>query len=82
VNGPEVQQKLSSPDSKLAQMLSSGRSDSALLEELYLSALARKPSPREKDRLLTRVGRADNRQQVYEDIVWAMLNSKEFLFNH
>ena len=82
VNGPEVQQKLSNPDSRLAQMLRSGKSDSELVEELFLATLSRKPSAREKDRLLTRVGKAEDRQQIYEDIVWAMLNSKEFVFNH
>jgi hypothetical protein len=82
VNGPEVQQKLSSPDGRLAQWLGSGMKDSELLDEMFLTTLSRRPSPREKDRLLTRVATAADRRDVYEDVLWAILNSKEFIFNH
>jgi hypothetical protein len=82
VNGPEVQQKLSSADGRLAAWLDSGKSDSEVLDEMYLTALARKPSAREKDRLLTRIGKSASRREVFEDILWAMLNSKEFVFSH
>ncbi|MFN7921319.1 MAG: DUF1553 domain-containing protein [Bryobacteraceae bacterium] len=82
VNGPEVQQKLASTEGRLAQWLDSGRADGELIDEMFLTALSRKPTPREKDRLLTRVGKAPSRREAYEDIVWAILNSKEFMFNH
>ena len=53
------------------------------LRELYLIALSREPS---KDELATLVGYLDkkkaNVQQAYEDVIWALVNTKEFLFNH
>jgi len=82
VNGPEVQQKLSSPDGRLARWLGSGRPDSEILDELFLTTLSRRPSAREKDRLLTRIGKAANRLEMWEDLTWAILSSKEFMFNH
>ncbi len=81
VNGPEVQQKISNPDSRLHQWIASGMDDAKLLEELFLSTLARRPTPREKDRLLTRIA-SGPRKEVLEDTLWAIMNSKEFVFNH
>jgi hypothetical protein len=84
VNGPEVQEKLSSVDGRLARWLESEKTDASLLDEIFLTSLARLPSASEKDRLLTRIGKAgpDGRREVYEDILWAVLNSKEFVFSH
>ena len=53
------------------------------LRDLYLIALSREPS---KEELATLVGyldkKKDNVQQGYEDVIWALVNTKEFLFNH
>ncbi len=82
VNGPEVQGKLAHPDGRLARWLDSGKSDGEVLDEMFLATLARHPGAQEKDRLLTRIGSAKSRREVYEDILWAVLNSREFVFNH
>ena len=31
---------------------------------------------------LAHINRVENKQQAYEDILWALVNTKEFLFNH
>jgi hypothetical protein len=82
VNGPEIQAKLSHADNRIAAWLDSGKPDAAVLDEMFLSTLSRYPSPQEKDRLLTRVARASARREAWEDLLWAILNSKEFVFNH
>ena len=82
VNGPELQAKLASPDGRLSQWLSSGRSNSELLEEMFLSTLSRRPTPLEKDRVLTRVAKASSKREIFEDVLWALVSSKEFVFNH
>ncbi len=52
------------------------------LGELYVVALGRKPSAEETAALVAFIeGKADTRA-AYEDVVWAVLNMKEFLFNH
>ncbi|MBL7650166.1 MAG: hypothetical protein JNK74_28710, partial [Candidatus Hydrogenedentes bacterium] len=65
-----------------ASWLDSGKPDAEVLDEMFLSTLSRYPSPQEKDRLLTRVARASARRETWEDLLWAILNSKEFVFNH
>ncbi len=50
--------------------------------ELYIRCLGRKPSKEELDKLLPNLGEGANQQKAYEDIFWALLNSREFLFNH
>ncbi|MBM3787774.1 MAG: DUF1553 domain-containing protein [Acidobacteria bacterium] len=82
INSPEVQAKLASADSRLARWLAAGKNDSAILDELFLSTVSRFPTPKEKDRLLTRVSQAGNRKEIWEDILWAMINAREFVFNH
>jgi hypothetical protein len=40
------------------------------------------PSLSESRALLQRVHKAPNREEGFQDVLWALLNSKEFLFNH
>jgi len=82
VNGPEMQAKLSGPDGRLARWLTPGRTDGEVLEEMFLTTLSRRPLPQEKDRLLTRIAAASSKREVFEDVLWAILSSKEFVFNH
>ncbi|MFN7933124.1 MAG: DUF1549 and DUF1553 domain-containing protein [Bryobacteraceae bacterium] len=82
VNSPDVQAKIASPESRLAQWLESGKSDAGILEEMFLATLARAPTAKEKDRLLTRIGQTTNRKEIFEDVLWAIFNSREFIFNH
>ena len=82
VNGPEVQTKLTHADGRLSRWLASEKSDSEILEEMFLSTLSRRPAPNEKDRLITRIASSKNRRETLEDILWAILNAREFVFNH
>ena len=50
--------------------------------ELYVRCLSRKPTREELDKLLTTMGEGSNPAKAIDDIFWALLNSREFLFNH
>jgi len=82
VNGPELQAKLAAVDGRLSRWLGAGISEGTVLEEMFLTALSRRPAPREKDRLLTRLGSAPSKREFFEDVLWALLSAKEFVFNH
>jgi hypothetical protein len=93
INGDTLNRKLSSPDGTIALFLKLGLSDRRILEFMYLSAFSRYPTDAERQALQAaleggRQGKAtaeaqrEAHQQALEDMVWAMLTSKEFLFNH
>jgi hypothetical protein len=69
------------PPSRLKSLLASSKTDSELVEELFLSSLSRRPRPEEME-VATRILKEGARQQKAEDLQWALLNTVEFLLNH
>ena len=70
---------LREPQNILGQRIAEEVPDAEILEELYLSALARYPSAAEKTKLLGYVGKASDKRGAWEDVVWGLVNAKEFL---
>ena len=52
-----------------------------IVEELYLAALNRRPTTAERDGLVAKLG-AEKAAEALPDLFWALLNTKEFAFNH
>ncbi len=75
ISGDTVQRKLA--QAKLPWELK----DEALAEHVYLSALVRKPRANELAALQARIAAA-GRKTAFEDLLWALFNSKEFLYQH
>ena len=63
-------------------LLKSGKSREAVLDELYLRALGRQPADTERAKLTSFFGDPKTDEQVLNDLFWALLNAKEFVFNH
>ncbi|MBM3785834.1 MAG: DUF1553 domain-containing protein [Acidobacteria bacterium] len=82
VGGDTVHRKTTDPDAFLAKALARGGGDTGLIEELYLRALSRFPDAAELANAKAAISKAANRKQGMEDIFWALLNTKEFLYNH
>ena len=83
-NGDTLNQKLKAKNNRIEQWLSAKTPDEKIVEEIYLSALARFPAPGEKEKLLALLAEAgeSSRREAVEDLYWGVLSSKEFLFNH
>jgi hypothetical protein len=79
--GAELNDRLGSADNRLHRLAASTDSDAQIVEELYWTALSRAPSDRELDAAIAAIDLADgNRVTALQDIAWALLNAKEFLF--
>lgn len=80
MNAPNLHRKVTSDEGRVAKLAASDRSVDNLVEELYLLAYSRLPTSDEQQ-----VGRdwfasTSNRRQAAEDLLWALLNTPEFLF--
>lgn len=69
---------------RAAKLVTDKRDASEIIDELYLATFTRLPSNDERKTLVDYVSRASERdkQQAWYDVVWSLLNSKEFSFNH
>ncbi len=79
--GDTVVGKIRSPEGRLAALSKAGKSEDQIVEELYLATLSRRPSTAERKTVATILG-AGAKEDAYRDLFWALLNSKEFAFNH
>jgi len=81
MNGDTVAPKISS-GGLVAKMLQEKKTAPQIIETMYVRALSRAPKPDEMKKLLATVEGSANKPQALEDVFWAVLNSREFMFNH
>ncbi|MDA0833388.1 MAG: DUF1553 domain-containing protein [Planctomycetota bacterium] len=82
INGPVVHNKLRADNGRIATMLAAEKTDDEIIRSLYLTALCRQPSDQELEAATKHIAASADRRLAMEDIGWAILNSKEFLFQH
>jgi hypothetical protein len=82
LNGAAVHGKIAQGGAVKKLLAQEGMTPEKALEALFFRCLTRKPTPDETGRLIAIVNAAPNPQTGLEDVFWAMLNSREFLFNH
>lgn len=81
ISGDTLHRKIVAPNSIAEQWLKdSSLTDEQILDKLWLRSLARLPRPDEKQKMLSAM--AAGRKAALQDALWAILNSKEFLYNH
>ncbi len=78
-SGPGLDKLLRKDDNRLGELIHSGKSPSEVLAELYWQTLSRPPSDTEAAKLVPAIEQAPDRRGALEDIMWGLLNSKEFL---
>ena len=66
----------------IAELLENDATPKDALDRLYVRCLSRYPTETEHAELLAAVEQAPNSKEGLEDVFWAILNSREFVFNH
>ncbi len=94
LNAKDLQEKIAADKGRAASLAGDfKRDDETKIRELYLAAFSRQPDPLEmkvaighlEKKLPSKEGKPEEtipKRRAYEDVIWALLNTKEFLFNH
>jgi hypothetical protein len=81
VNGKTISDAVADPKGRVSKLILSGKNDAAIVDELYLASLSRLPNPDEASRG-TRYLSGGPKAQRAQDLLWALLNSKGFLYSY
>jgi len=84
VNGNTLNDKLQSKTNRIGRWLSSGMPDYRIVESIYLASLSRYPTNREMSETLKIFAATPEKQrrELVEDVLWSVISTREFLFNH
>jgi hypothetical protein len=81
LNSDSIQSKMAN-GGVVKKLVGKGKDIGQGIDELYIRCLARPPTEKEKTKLKSYFGGDKSDEQVFTDIFWGLLNSKEFIFNH
>ncbi|MEO8660747.1 MAG: DUF1549 and DUF1553 domain-containing protein [Bryobacteraceae bacterium] len=81
VNGKTISDAVADSSARIAKAVLSGRADRDLVEDLYLASLSRPPNAAELDKGLQYLKSDAGRAARAQDLLWALVNSKAFLYN-
>jgi hypothetical protein len=81
MNSPGIQAKITAEEGRAAELAKSSKTNGQIVRELYLFCYSRPPNQTELARETKRIDSAKTkRREAIEDLIWAMLNTPEFVF--
>ncbi len=81
MNGPTVAEAVMAPQGRAARLAAANLTDSRLIVEIYLAVLCRPPTTEEQVHCIKTMFVSGSRLENIQDLMWALMNSPEFLFN-
>ena len=82
INGPLIHEKLQNEGNRIRSLVEAGKDNAEIVNELYQVALCRQPQAEEIEAAEKHIAAQEDRVKALEDVCWAILNAKEFLFQH
>ena len=79
---PDLENKISRGDGRIAKLMERKATPEQAIEELYLAAFSRFPTKAERHTALDYLQKQPDRRRGLEDLLWVLLNTREFMFNH
>ena len=80
INSPYVNNKISAGDNIVTRLMASDRSNEEAINDLYLKVLSRLPTEIELTEANEYIVESPSRQEGFEDLLWALVSSRSFLF--
>ena len=81
-NSDEIESKVADAQGVIARLVKDQKSHDEIVDELYLGSLSRFPNAEERTKTKYFVDSIENKTEAYQDLLWTLLNSREFMFNH
>lgn len=81
LNSNEVQSKLTADQGRAAQLASDSRPEEEKIKELFLTFFSRLPRAEEVQTAVEYISGQSDKKVAYQNIIWALINTKEFQFN-
>ena len=83
INGATVREAIESRSNRVTDWAQKAETDlEGAIEDLFLATLSRKPATAESAGITAYLKAAKDRRKAWEDVLWATVNAKEFLFRH
>ncbi|MFO1064045.1 MAG: DUF1549 and DUF1553 domain-containing protein [Pirellulales bacterium] len=82
LNGETLMNKIASKQGRVSKLIEAGKPHEEIVRELYLAAMCRLPSTAELEASQEILKQSATPQDAYQDLLWALINSKQFLFVH
>lgn len=82
VSSTEIQEKLTAAKGLVASLANNKKTDAENVREIFLTVFARPPRPREQAVALGHLEAQKDRKEAYASLLWSLLATNEFLFNH
>jgi hypothetical protein len=82
LNGDTLGTKIADKNGRLGKLIADKKEPDEIVGQLYLATLARRPTDQECEASSQYLSEYENSQEYYEDLLWALMNSKQFLFVH
>jgi hypothetical protein len=82
LNSDYLNKKIADPKGRIESMFKAKKPVPEMVSELYMVTLSRPPQAEELNRAAQWIGRAPTPREGVQDLLWTLLNSREFLFNH
>jgi len=81
-NSDEIENKISAGNARIAEAVKLKTPTEQIIDDLYLAAFSRLPRSEERNQITEYVASESDQQKALQDVLWVLLNSKEFMFNH
>jgi len=81
-NSDEMENRIASGQGRIEQAFKDNKPVDRLVEELYLVTVSRYPEQQVKQEVVTYIEQSEDKKKAAQDLLWTLINSREFLFTH